>query len=81
MNGVKLHLVVYYDYLKLELSKLLVEKVIIAKIYPNIFILLNALIKILRDLNLMVKYETFNLCYMGSIPIDLKLYKRASING
>ena len=20
----------------------------------------------------MVKYETFNLCYMGSIPIDLK---------
>lgn len=26
----------------------------------------------IRDLSLMVKYETFNLCYMGSIPIDLK---------
>jgi hypothetical protein len=26
----------------------------------------------------MVKYETFNLCYMGSIPIGLK---RLSING
>ena len=27
-----------------------------------------------RDLSLMVKYETFNLCYMGSNPIDLKFY-------
>ena len=27
----------------------------------------------LRDLSLMVKYETFNLCYMGSNPIGLKL--------
>lgn len=25
----------------------------------------------LRDLSLMVKYETFNLCYMGSSPIGL----------
>ena len=28
---------------------------------------------IYRDLSLMVKYETFNLCYMGSNPIDLNL--------
>ena len=28
-------------------------------------------IYIYRDLSLMVKYETFNLCYMGSNPIDL----------
>lgn len=26
-----------------------------------------------RDLSLMVKYETFNLCYMGSNPIGLNL--------
>jgi hypothetical protein len=26
---------------------------------------------ILRDLSLMVKYETFNLCYVGSIPTGL----------
>ena len=26
---------------------------------------------IYRDLSLMVKYETFNLCYIGSNPIDL----------
>ena len=29
--------------------------------------------KIIRDLSLMVKYETFNLCYMGSNPIGLNL--------
>ena len=29
---------------------------------------------IYRDLSLMVKYETFNLCYMGSNPIGLKLF-------
>lgn len=29
--------------------------------------------KINRDLSLMVKYETFNLCYMGSNPIGLNL--------
>ena len=28
-------------------------------------------IYIYRDLSLMVKYETFNLCYMGSNPIGL----------
>ena len=27
-----------------------------------------------RDLSLMVKYETFNLCYMGSNPIGLKRF-------
>ncbi len=27
-----------------------------------------------RDLSLMVEYETFNLCCMGSNPIGLKLY-------
>ena len=26
----------------------------------------------IRDLSLTVKYETFNLCYMGSNPIGLK---------
>lgn len=31
-------------------------------------------IKIYRDLSLMVKYETFNLCYMGSNPIGLNKY-------
>jgi hypothetical protein len=27
-----------------------------------------------RDLSLMVKYETFNLCYVGSNPAGLKLF-------
>ena len=31
-------------------------------------------IKIYRDLSLMVKYETFNLCYMGSNPVCLNKY-------
>ena len=30
--------------------------------------------KYIRDLSLMVIYETFNLCYMGSNPIGLKNY-------
>ena len=29
---------------------------------------------IYRDFSLMVKYETFNLCYMGSNPIGLNLF-------
>jgi hypothetical protein len=29
-------------------------------------------IKLIRDLSLMVKYETFNLWYVGSNPIGLK---------
>ena len=29
------------------------------------------LFKYCRDLNLMVKYETFNLCYVGSNPTGL----------
>lgn len=36
------------------------------KIYKNIYIY-----KYIRDLNLKVKYETFNLCYRGSNPLDL----------
>jgi hypothetical protein len=31
-------------------------------------------IHIKRDLSLMVKYRTFNLCHVGSNPIDLKNY-------
>ena len=30
----------------------------------------------LRDLSLVVKCETFNLCYTGSNPVDLNEYKR-----
>ncbi len=33
----------------------------------------------IRDLSLMVKYETFNLCYMGSTPIDLKIFSLSKV--
>ena len=43
-------------------------------------ILLKAVYNIYRDLSLMVKYETFNLCYVGSIPTDLNLFVDNNIN-
>ena len=39
------------------------------------------MIYIYRDLSLMVKYETFNLCYMGSNPIGLNEQKFVYVRG
>lgn len=66
INAVKLHLVTNYDYIKLELSKLLVEKItIIAKKHPNIYIL-NALLKISIGLfyiyTFYIEYKTIIRC-------------------
>ena len=44
-------------------------------LYKNLFYLYNLILYkiIYRDLSLMVKYETFNLCVVGSNPTGLKL--------